>query len=356
MPNPLTPQVLADPVMLTRALVDIESVSGDEKEIADAVQEVLESCAHLRVERIGHTVIARTELGRGRRVVLAGHLDTVPIAENFPSTMDDKVMWGCGTSDMKSGTAIALHLAATVPAPRHDVTYFFYECEEVEAARNGLKIVGDLRPELLRADFAVLLEPTYGAVEAGCQGTMRARVRASGVRAHSARSWLGVNAIHKAGEVLRRLEEYQAREVDIDGCRYREGLNAVRVSGGVAGNVIPDACEVEVNFRFAPDRSVAQAETHLREVFGGYDVEITDFAPGALPGLSAPPAAEFLALTGAVPAAKLGWTDVARFAQLGIPALNFGPGDPNLAHKRDEHVELDKIVAGADLMRRWLAG
>lgn len=359
MPNPPTPQVLApeilnDAVALTRALVDIESVSGDEQEIADAVQEALEACAHLRVERIGHTVIARTELGRAQRVVLAGHLDTVPIAGNFPSTVDDKIMWGCGTSDMKSGTAIALHLAVTCPDPRYDVTYFFYECEEVEAVRNGLKIVGDQRPELLEADFAVLLEPTYGIVEAGCQGTMRARVRTGGVRAHAARSWLGDNAIHKAGEVLRRLADYQAREVEIDGCRYREGLNAVAISGGVAGNVIPDACEIEVNFRFAPDRSEEQAETHLREVFGGYEIEITDSAPGALPGLSAPPAAEFLALTGATPAAKLGWTDVARFAALGIPALNFGPGDPNLAHKPEEHVEIDKIEAGADLLRRWL--
>lgn len=356
MPNPLTPQVLADPVMLTRALVDIESVSGDEKEIADAVEQVLAACAHLTVERIGHTVIARTDLGRDQRVVLAGHLDTVPIADNFPSTVDDKIMWGCGTSDMKSGTAIALHLAVTVPQPRYDVTYFFYECEEVEAARNGLKIVGDQRPELLGADFAILLEPTYGLVEAGCQGTMRAVVRTTGTRAHAARSWLGSNAIHKAGAVLRRLEEYQAREVDLDGCRFREGLNAVRVTGGVAGNVIPDVCEIEVNFRFAPDRSVEQAQAHLREVFDGYDLEVTDSAPGALPGLSAAPAAEFLARTGAAAKAKLGWTDVARFAALGIPALNFGPGDPNLAHKRDEHVELDKIVEGADLMRRWLAG
>ncbi|MEV4412095.1 succinyl-diaminopimelate desuccinylase [Catellatospora sp. NPDC049609] len=355
MSNPLTPQVLADPVSLTRALVDIESVSGNEKEIADAVQQALEGCGHLRVERIGHNVIARTELGRAQRVVLAGHLDTVPIADNFPSTMDEKIMWGCGTSDMKSGTAIALHLAATVAQPRHDVTYFFYECEEVEAALNGLRIVGEQRPELLEADFAVLLEPTYGAVEAGCQGTMRARVRTHGTRAHAARSWLGSNAIHQAGEVLRRLEAYQARQVEIEGCRYREGLNAVRITGGVAGNVIPDACEIEVNFRFAPDRSEAQAEVHLREVFGGYEVEITDSAPGALPGLTAAPAAEFLALTGAPPTAKLGWTDVARFAALGIPALNFGPGDPNLAHKRDEHVEIDKIVAGADLMRSWLS-
>src|SRR5829696_366446 len=156
MSSPLTPQVLADPVALTRALVDIESVSGNEKEIADAVEAVLAPLAHLSVERIGNTVIARTNLGRGHRVVLAGHLDTVPIAGNFPSTVDAERIWGCGTADMKAGTALALHFAATAPEPRYDVTYFFYECEEIEYQHNGLNKVAAARPELLEADFAVL--------------------------------------------------------------------------------------------------------------------------------------------------------------------------------------------------------
>lgn len=356
MSSPLTPQVLADPVALTRALVDIESVSGNEQEIADAVEEVLAPLPHLKVERIGHTIIARTELGRDQRVVLAGHLDTVPIADNFPSTVDAQRIWGCGTSDMKSGTALALHLAVTVPEPKHDVTYFFYECEEVEHHRNGLNKVAEARPQLLRADLALLLEPTFGLVEAGCQGTMRANVKVTGRRAHSARSWLGINAIHGAGDILVRLAQYQAREVDIDGCLYREGLNAVRVQGGVAGNVIPDLCEIEVNFRFAPDRSVDQAAAHVMEVLEGFDVEITDSAGGALPGLSAPAAQGFIEAVGAKPNAKLGWTDVARFAALGVPALNFGPGDPNLAHTREEHVEIEKIELGAKVLRRWLVG
>jgi succinyl-diaminopimelate desuccinylase len=352
----LAHDVLADPVALTRALVDIESVSGNEREIADAVSDALRDTPHLSVERIGNTVIARTDLGRPSRVVLAGHLDTVPLADNWPSTVDSEAIHGCGTSDMKSGTAIALHLAATLAEPRHDVTYFFYECEEVEAARSGLAIVGRDRPELLAADFAVLLEPTYGVVEAGCQGTLRALVRTTGRRAHSARSWLGVNAIHAAGAVLRRLDEYEARRVTIDGCEYREGLNAVRVTGGVAGNVIPDACEIEVNFRFAPDRTPEDAARHVTEVFAGYPVEIVDTAPGALPGLTAAPAVELLAATAAPPTGKLGWTDVARFAALGIPALNFGPGDPNLAHTREERVEIAKIESGAHTLRSWLAG
>jgi succinyl-diaminopimelate desuccinylase len=350
----LDPAILADPVALTRALVDIQSVSGNEREIADAVEAALDATGHLAVHRLGNTVAARTDLGRPTRVVLAGHLDTVPLADNFPSTVDGDLMFGCGTSDMKAGTALALHLAATLAAPRYDVTYLFYECEEVEAVRNGLAIVARERPDWLTADFALLLEPTYGAVEAGCQGTMRALVRTQGRRSHSARSWLGMNAIHAAGPALRRLDEYQPRRVTIEGCEYREGLNAVRITGGVAGNVIPDLCEIDVNFRFAPDRSEAEAEAHVRDVFTGYQLEIVDSAPGALPGLTAAPAREFVAAVGQPATAKFGWTDVARFASLGIPALNYGPGDPNLAHTREERVEISKIESGAAVLRAWL--
>ncbi|MGA8113899.1 MAG: succinyl-diaminopimelate desuccinylase, partial [Actinocatenispora sp.] len=288
-------ETLADPVELTRALVDIESVSGDEDRITDAVEQSLRGVGHLTVARDGNVVMARTELGRERRVVLAGHLDTVPIADNLPARVEGGLMHGCGTSDMKSGAALALHLAATLAEPRHDVTYLFYDCEEIEAERNGLNRISRTRPEWLAADFAILLEPTHGEVEAGCQGTMRAEIVCAGKRAHAARSWHGANAIHAAGEVLDRLREYQARRVTIDGCEYREGLNAVRITGGVAGNVIPDECQVEINFRFAPDRTVADAEAHLREVFDGLAVAITDAAPAAPPGLSEPAAAEFLA-------------------------------------------------------------
>lgn len=354
MTEPLTPQVLADPVALTVALVDIESVSGDEQRIADAVERALRQVPHLSVDRHRHTVMARTDLGRERRVVLAGHLDTVPVAGNLPARVDGDVIHGCGTSDMKSGVALALHLAATCPQPRYDVTYLCYEAEEVESDRNGLHLVAGAHPDWLAADFAVLLEPTYGTVEAGCQGTLRAVVRTTGTRAHSARSWHGVNAIHAAGPVLERLVRYEPRRVTIDRCQYREGLNAVGIGGGVAGNVIPDECDIEVNYRFAPDRSVDEAAAHVREVFAGYQVRVTDSAPGALPGLDALPAVEFVAAAEAPAQAKLGWTDVSRFAALSVPALNFGPGDPNLAHSRDERVEIPMIRAGAAVLRRWL--
>ena len=344
-----------DPVALTRALVDIESVSGNEKEITDAVEVALRATTHLKVERAGNVLCARTALGRRERVILAGHLDTVPLHDNFPSTVDGDVMYGCGTADMKGGVALALHLAVTVAEPAFDVTYLFYDNEEVTADLNGLTHVARDHPDWLAGDLALLLEPTYGAVEAGCQGTLLAVVRTDGRRSHSARSWMGRNAIHLAGEVLRRLEAYTPRRVTIDGCEYREGLNAVGVRGGVAGNVIPDACEVDVNYRFAPDRSEAEALAHVREVFSGYSVTVRDIAGGALPGLAAEPARRFIAVIGAEPVAKLGWTDVARFSALGVPALTFGPGDPNLAHTQDERVEIAKIEAGADVLRRWLA-
>jgi succinyl-diaminopimelate desuccinylase len=351
----LSTDILADPVRLTRALVDIASVSGTEAEIAGQVEAALRGSPHLTVERDGNVVVARAERGRPQRVVLAGHLDTVPIAGNLPSTVDDEAIHGCGTSDMKSGVALAMHLAVTVAEPRYDVTYLFYDCEEVESERNGLTRLARTSPASLQADFAILLEPTYGLVEAGCQGTLRADVRTEGRRAHSARSWLGSNAIHAAGGVLSRLAGYQARSVTIDGCTYREGLNAVGIAGGVASNVIPDECHVDVNYRFAPDRSAEDAAAHVREVFSGYHVEIVDSAPGALPGLDAAPAKDFLSAVGEPPRAKLGWTDVSRFAGLGVPALNFGPGDPNLAHTREEHVEIDKIRRGAEVLGRWLS-
>jgi succinyl-diaminopimelate desuccinylase len=257
---------------------------------------------------------------------------------------------------MKGGVAVGLHLAATVTAPEHDVTYLFYDCEEVEAERNGLSKLAGTRPELMEADFAVLMEPSNGVVEAGCQGTLRAVVTTTGERAHSARSWMGSNAIHAAGEVLDRLRRYAPREPRIDGLEYHEGLNAVAISGGVAGNVVPDRCEVAVNYRFAPDRSEQQAADFVREFFAPYAVEITDSAPGALPGLGVPAAAAFVDAVGGTVNPKFGWTDVARFSALGVPAVNYGPGDPMYAHRQDEHVPVDHIERVAEQLRSWLGG
>jgi succinyl-diaminopimelate desuccinylase len=340
---------------LTAALVDFESVSGNEGPLADAIEVALDALPHLTVRRDGNVIVARTSLGRPRRVVLAGHIDTVPVADNLPSRLSDGKLYGCGTTDMKSGVAVQLRLAATVPEPVHDVTYVFYDCEEIEAARNGLGIAARTQPDLLAGDFAILLEPTGGGIEGGCQGTLRADVTVAGKRAHTARSWMGTNAIHEAGAVLDVLRAYQPRKPVVDGLEYHEGLNAVFIKGGVAGNVVPDECVVTVNYRFAPDLSSDEAADRVREVFAPWPVTIVDTAPGCRPGLSDPAAAAFVAAVGGTPRAKLGWTDVARFAALGIPAVNYGPGISEIAHTPGEYVEVAAIAQCEERLRAWLS-
>jgi succinyl-diaminopimelate desuccinylase len=344
----------ADVVALTEALVDIESVSGNETQIADAIEAALGTVANLELTRIGNSLVARTDLGRPERVVIAGHLDTVPLNRNLPVRNDGDRLHGLGTCDMKGGVAVALRLAQGVREPNRDVTFVFYECEEVEDVHNGLGRIARERPELVEGDFAILMEPSDGVVEAGCQGTLRVEVTARGERAHSARAWRGVNAIHKAAEILDRLNDYVPRQPVIDGLEYHEGLNAVTISGGVATNVIPDECVVTVNYRYAPDRSESEALVHVREVFEGFEVEVTDSAPGALPGLGVPAAKAFVEAVGGTVNPKFGWTDVARFTALGIPAVNFGPGDPMLAHKQEEFVPIEQLRSCEATLRTWL--
>jgi succinyl-diaminopimelate desuccinylase len=300
--------------------------------------------------------VARTELGRDERVILAGHLDTVPVNDNFPSRLDGEWLHGLGTTDMKGGDAVILKLAAELTEPIRDVTYVLYDAEEIAAVHNGLGKLAASHPELLEADFAILMESSRAEVEAGCQGTLRVEVRTTGERAHSARSWTGSNAIHAAAPILATLEGYQPRRPVIDGLEYREGLNAVAISGGVAGNVIPDECVVTVNYRFAPDLSEAEALEHVQEVFRGYELRVTDSSPGALPGLTRPAAAAFLEAVAVPVSPKFGWTDVARFSALGVPAVNYGPGDADYAHKKDEKVKVSRIVQCEQALRAWLTG
>ncbi|QBE50148.1 succinyl-diaminopimelate desuccinylase [Leucobacter triazinivorans] len=355
--------ISAGPVELTRQLCNIPSVSGDERAIADAVEAALHVHApHLRVVRDGDTIIARTELGRARRVAIAGHLDTVPINRNLPvrneldAVTGEPMIWGRGTVDMKAGVAVQLALAAELSDPAVDLTWIWYDHEEVASHLSGLGRAVRNHPELFAADFAILGEPSNGTIEGGCNGTLRARVTMRGRRAHSARGWMGVNAIHRAGDLLQRLSRYEADRIVVDGLEYREGVNAVRVEGGVAGNVIPDVCVVEVNYRFAPSRTEEEAAAFIREFFDDADeVEIVDLAPGARPGLDAPLAQRFVAAVGVEPTAKFGWTDVSRFAALGIPAVNFGPGDALLAHADDERVPVAQIEFTAAALRSWLA-
>jgi succinyl-diaminopimelate desuccinylase len=340
---------MTDLVQLTAALVDIPSVSHNEMAITDDLAGRLAAAPWLDVTRVGENLVARTHLGRSQRLLIGGHTDTVPANGNERARIEGDVLWGLGSCDMKSGLAVMLELALTVPEPGIDVTYVFYECEEIDSQYNGVERLFRERPDLVAAGAAILAEPTGAMVEAGCQGTMRAVVTQRGVRAHSARPWLGVNAIHRLGPVLTAVAGFQGRQVDIDGCLYLEALSAVGVEGGVAGNVVPDRATVVLNHRFAPDRTPDQAEASLRQIVGAVDeFEVVDFAVAAAPGLGHPLLKSLVAASGGPPRAKLGWTDVARFASRGIPATNFGPGDPNVAHAADERVtraELEKVYS-----------
>ncbi|MHA6693045.1 succinyl-diaminopimelate desuccinylase [Homoserinimonas sp. A520] len=357
--SPTAPLDLAgSSIDLTRQLCDIESVSGNETGIADAIEASLAGCAHLEVIRDDDAVIARTNLGRAQRVVIAGHIDTVPLNNNLPTrfeTIDGiDYLWGRGTVDMKAGVAVQLKLAAELTAPSVDVTWIWYDHEEVAEWENGLGRVALNRPDLMLGDFAILGEPTRSEIEGGCNGNLRVEVRTFGLRAHSARAWVGHNAIHDAAPILGLLADYQPLEVEVDGLVYREGLNAVGISGGIAGNIIPDECMVHINYRFAPNKTADDAERYLREVFDGYDVTVVDKAEGARPGLTAPLAAGFLEAVGGEAKPKYGWTDVARFSALGVPAVNYGPGDPLKAHADDERVELTQITDCERGLRAWL--
>jgi succinyl-diaminopimelate desuccinylase len=358
----------ASSIDITRQICDIESVSGDEATLADAIEEAVRGFDHLEVIRDGDCVVARTDLGRRRRVVIAGHIDTVPINDNLPTRFESieeepesgsrvvDYLWGRGTVDMKAGVAVQLKLAVELTDPAFDVTWMWYDHEEVSAELNGLGRLARNRPDLFAGDFAILGEPTRAEIEGGCNGYVRIEVRTFGRRAHSARAWVGDNAIHRAAPILDTLAAYHPREVEVDGLVYREGLNAVGISGGVAGNIIPDECMVHINYRFAPNRSAEEAIEHLEQVFAGFDITVVDRADGARPGLTAALAQDFVAAVGGNPRPKYGWTDVARFSALGVPAVNYGPGDPILAHADDERVPLEQITACETGLRSWLSG
>jgi succinyl-diaminopimelate desuccinylase len=367
-PSPATTlDLAASSIDITRQICDIPSVSGDEAVLANAIEASLQ-LPHLELYRDGDAIVARTNLGRAQRVVIAGHIDTVPINHNLPTERRPSTgsgtepgsgaaeLWGRGTVDMKGGVAVQLKLAAELTNPKFDVTWIWYDHEEVSAALNGLGRIARARPDLLDGDFAILGEPTNAIIEGGCNGTLRFEVRAFGKRAHAARAWVGHNAIHDLAPALAILAAYEPAELEVDGLVYREGLNAVGISGGVAGNVVPDEAMVHINYRFAPSRSGAAAVEAMRELFAGFDLTVVDLSEGARPGLDAPIARDFIAAVGGDPLPKYGWTDVARFAALGIPAVNYGPGDPLLAHADDERVPVEQITACENGLRSWLTG
>ena len=398
------PDLNGDLGALTLALVSAPSVSGAEAPLADAVQAALAAHTHLEVLRHGNTVVARTRLGRRERVVVAGHLDTVPISprtDNVPGSIESHenleslesledlggtgaqdgqggqtVVWGRGSVDMKGGIAVGLQLAATLTAPRRDVTWVFYDNEEVVGERNGLGRALAAHPDWFEADLAILGEPTGAGVEGGCNGTLRLILDVPGRAAHSGRAWRGVNAIHAASTLIERVKAAPVRTVEVDGLAYRESFSVVLIEGGTATNTIPDHCRVTVNYRFAPDLTAEEALARAKRVLAGLDpvgeetdpvidagtgrvdVELDDLSPAARPGLDSPMARELIELVrerGGAVGPKYGWTDVARFSAAGIPAVNLGPGDPMLCHTDDEHCPVAQIETVAQILRAWLA-
>lgn len=359
---------------LTRTLLDYESVSDHEKDLADAVYTALAAYPHLHLTRDGDAIIARTEFpplpgeeGERTRIILAGHLDTVPLPTvegslgTVPATVREEdgeyVLYGRGATDMKGGVAVQLKLAAELTARDTDynLTYIFYDHEEVASELSGLARLIRNHGELITdADFGVLLEPTNGTIEGGCNGTMRFFVRTRGLAAHSGRAWRGKNAIHALAPALAALASYEPKTIAVEGLNYREGLNAVQISGGVAGNVIPDAAAMHVNYRFAPDKTLDEAVAHVHEVFAGYELDFVDLSPAARPGLDTPLAASLIEAVGQEPQPKYGWTDVARLSEIGIPAVNFGPGDALLAHTDNEHVSFSQLTRCHADLRAWL--
>ena len=340
---------------LTLDLVNISSVSQDEKLIADSIEEVLRKEQHLKLSRISNSIVAQTNFGSSKRIVIAGHIDTVPANKNFPGKIANSEVQGLGSVDMKSGIAVALKLATEIKKSNFDITYLFYESEEIETKYNGLELINKQNKELLNCDFAILMEPTDGILEVGCQGSLRFEVSSTGKRSHSARWWNGENAIHKTNKILEILNNYQSREPVIDGYKFREGLQAVKISGGIAGNVVPDQVSVSINHRFAPDTTIDQATSNMKNLFKDFDFKLIDAANAAPTGLTNPVIKEFVTKLRKNIAPKFGWTDVARFASAGIPAINFGPGNPNLAHHPDEKVSISQINDVYESMKNWLS-
>ncbi len=349
---------MVDLLALTEELCAIPSVSGNEHALAAVVETRLRDAASsLRVERVGNNVVARTDHGLDRRIVLGGHLDTVPANGNLDPRRKGDVLHGLGTADMKGGLAVLLELAARASAqpPRHDATFVFYEGEEVADEHNGLRRLFGERRDLVEGDLAILLEPTAGWVEAGCQGTITVRATFDGARAHSARPWMGTNAIHRAAPLLERIAHFEAATVDVDGLGYHESLQVVRVEGGIANNVVPDRCTVVVNRRYAPSRSLEDAIDEVRELCAGADdVEVLNASAAAPPNVWDPLVAELVGVYNLPVRPKLGWTDVSRFAAHGIPALNLGPGDPELAHTADEKVDRADLDGCAAVLASFL--
>ena len=341
--TPLMNQTLVE---LLETLVNIPSETGHEAAIADWVDARLSRLDHGERIRSGQSVVWRGPRRDRPLLVLAGHLDTVPVNGNGTARMDSGRLYGLGSTDMKAGDAVMLGVLerCDVDQARFDLAVVFYDAEEGPQERNGLRRLLRELPWLSAARLAILLEPTALKVELGCIGSINAEVRVRGKSAHSARPWLGVNAVERAASWLAEVTRVPVTPVRVDGIEYRETLQVTTLHAGGARNVVPDELVANLNYRFPPDRDLEAAEARLRSfVPAEFEFQVVDRAAPGRVCADSEDVSEFVRRFGAEVAGKQGWTDVAQFTAAGVPAFNFGPGIPELAHQSDEYCPVENL-------------
>jgi succinyl-diaminopimelate desuccinylase len=340
----------------TLELVNIPSVSRAEAEIARYVDEAVPLP---RIHRDGETLVFATEPAGRPLVVLAGHLDTVPPQQNIPGRLEDGVVHGLGASDMKGGVAVMIELArwaAEEPRLGVDLAFVFFPREELSASESPLPALFDAWAPIRTAALVVVLEPTDGAIHAGCLGHLHAELVFEGVSAHSARPWLGENAIERAVEGLQPLVGLAPRDAVVGGLVFREVLSATQIHGGIAGNVIPDRVTVELSYRYAPDRTPEEAAAELRRlVDGGGRLSVLSNSPAGRVTVDSPLVRRLQEVGDFAVEPKQAWTNVAEFSAIGLDAINLGPGATRYAHKRDEQVEAAALARTYAALQRFAA-
>ena len=341
----------------TLQLVRIDSPTRHESEISDFLHERLQGASGFVVERIGRALVLRPAERSGRPlVVLGGHVDTVPAVEGNPPRVEGERIYGRGASDMKAGLALMWALAdEPVARPRYDLGMVFYDAEEGPYVQNGLGPVLESCPWLEDAALAIMLEPSDNLVHLGCMGTLHARVIFRGRAAHSARPWQGENAIHKAAPLLARLAEMKPAEVDVSGLPFVGVVSATVASGGGSRNVVPDAFTLNVNYRFAPTRPRSEARAFVRELAGDTELVVDEVCPSGPVPVGNAVLEDLRGRCGVKAASKQAWTDVARFAEHGVDAVNFGPGETAEAHQPDESVAVSSVLRADRLLRMLLS-
>ena len=340
-------------------LCSIASPIGEEEALCDHVEaRLVRTLGRAAVERLSHSLVARAAVHEGKpRIALVGHLDVVRTQHDGPARIEGDKLYGAGAADMKSGLALMLELVERLDleALPCDLTLIFYEREEGPFAENMLGPVLEAFPFLATLDLAICLEPSDNEVQLGCMGSVHATVVFSGQTAHSARPWQGENAFYKTAPFLAELAAREPNVVSLDGHVFREVLTPTLMSGGRGRNVVPDRCEINVNYRFAPGRTPEDAVAHLTTLVAGRgEVIATDLSPSARPHASNALVLHLgtCGVTGVK--TKQAWTDVARFDASGVPGVNFGPGTASQAHQRNEWTELSKVYDGYVIFERFL--